>query len=120
MSQRDGTGALVEVILWLMFAVVIGVAAHYITRGIAWGRYCGDDPELYALTDREHTMFVVGAYVFPMETALVFVGFVALAIGVHPGFSVGAATFGVILGICRPRVFQVSGSSSSLRTGSMW
>ena len=99
MNRQNSIESVVGLVLGLAVAILVAVVVHYVLRGRDWWRYCGDDPELYALTQQENTMFVIGAWAFPLETALVAAGFLALALSAHPGFALGTVAFGGVLGL---------------------
>jgi hypothetical protein len=96
-NDNDVAAAFVATAIAVVLTLVIFVLVHYYSRARDWWRWCTDDPELYALTDGERNLFLISAWAFPAETALLFAGSLAAALGGTAGFAVPAAVFGGIL-----------------------
>jgi len=114
MSRNDEAAeALVGAILTALVVLAIAVVAHYFKRAYDFWRLCTDAPEIYPLTDGERTFFLVSAWAFPVETSLLFVGSLVLAVTVAAGFAVAALIFGAVLAFSCALSFSNEGKTEA-------
>src|SRR3972149_4084134 len=96
-DNRSAADSVVYVIVAALVMLTIAIIVHYVSRGRDWWRLCTDDPELYALTDGERTLFLISGWAFPVETAVLFGGSLLVALGGTEAFAIPAAIFAVVL-----------------------
>jgi hypothetical protein len=116
-DDRSVTDSLVYAVLAGLAIFTIATIAHYLSRGRDWWRLCADDPELYALTFGERTLFLISAWAFPAETALLFAGSLAIALAGTTAFAIPAAVFGGILLLSLALLVSTGAEASSYSSG---
>lgn len=115
--DNNPTDALVYAVLAGLAILTIATIVHYLSRARDWWRWCSDDPDLYALTEGERNLFLISAWAFPVETALLFAGSLAIALGGTAGFAVPAVVFGVILILSLALLASTRAEAASYSTG---